>query len=98
MPINPSKTAQFFLENFNSTQTQNTFDILAKLLESLETKHDPDPTEIRLVQNIYEFVEKLRTMEENIRSYSKEFQNKLPGNKLSSLYEEISNTGNIFRD
>jgi len=98
MSRNPSKNAQIFLENLHSHKTQETIETLANLLEILETKQDPEPTEIRLVQNIYEFVEKFHILEENINNYSKEFQKTLPANKLASLYENIGVNGSIFRD
>ncbi len=98
MSRNPSKTAQIFLENLHSNSTQETISALARLLESLETKTDPDPTEIRLVQNIYEFLEKFHILEENIKSYSKENGKQMLGNKLASLYENIGVSGSIYRD
>jgi len=98
MAKNPDKTAQRFLEGLNSTPTKDTVSLLIRLVEELETKHDPEPTEIRLVQNIYSFVEKMKILENNLRSYVKESRN-LPGNKLASLYEDISYDGNsIWRD
>ena len=92
---NPDKTAQRFLEGLNSKPTQETISLLLRLVNELETKHDPEPTEMRLVENIYTFVEKLRTMEGNLRSYINDSRN-VPGNKLASLYEEISYDGNSY--
>jgi len=93
MANNPDKTAQRFLEGLNSTPTKDTVSMLMQLIEELETKHDPDPTEIRLVENIYAFVEKMKVLENNLRSYVKESRN-MPGNKLASLYENLSYDGN----
>lgn len=89
--------AKMFLEGLHSNQTKGTFEQLEGLIEILESKEDPDPIEIRLVQNIYSFIEKLNILESNIKSYSKETTN-LTGNKLSNLYEDISHSGNIYRD
>ena len=98
MAKNPDKTAKRFLEGLNSTPTEETVSLLIQLVDELETKHDPEPTEIRLVENIYSFVEKLKVLENNLRSYVRESRN-LPGNKLASLYEELSYDGNsLWKD
>ena len=98
MAKNPDKTAKRFLEGLNSTPTKDTVSLLLQLVDELETKFDPEPTEMRLVENIYAFVEKMKILENNLRSYVKESRN-LPGNKLASLYENISYDGNsIWRD
>jgi hypothetical protein len=94
---NPSKTAKRFLEYLHSRNTQETITTLIQLMEELEVKNDPEMTEVRLVENIGTFLEKFRIMENNINSYVKDTIVSA-GNKLTSLYEEISNTGSIFRD
>jgi len=97
MSINPQTKAKTFLEGLHSKELRNTFEHLQGLIESLENKNDPDPIEIKLVDNIYSFLEKLNILESNINSYSKDAFN-LTGSKLSSLYEDISSNGHIFRD
>jgi len=89
--------AKMFLEGMHSSDTRSTFEQLTGLIEILENKPDPDPIEIRLVENIYAFIEKLNILESNLTSYSKEKGHSL-GTKLTSLYEGISHKGNYYRD
>jgi len=95
--INSHSKARIFLEGLHSKELKDTFEHLQGLIESLENKNDPDPIEIKLVDNIYSFLEKLNILESNIKSYSNESFNNA-GNKLSSLYENISSNGHIYRD
>ncbi len=97
MSINSHAKAKIFLEGLHSVHLRNTFEHLQGLIESLENKNDPDPIEIKLVDSIYSFLERLNVLESNISSYSKDnFES--TGNKLSSLYENISYNGDIYRD
>lgn len=89
--------AQLFLEGLHSNQTSSTFENLRSLIEILETKNDPDPIEIKLVDSIYHFIEKLNILESNIKQYAKDTSNPT-GSKLSSLHENISCNGYIYRD
>ena len=89
--------AKMFLEGLHQNETKNTFEQLTGLIEILENKNDPDPTEVRLVNHIYAFIEKLNILEHNLKSYSKETSN-VVGSKLSNLYENISYNGHIYRD
>lgn len=84
-----SKIAQRFLESISQEPTRITFETLINLIEELENKPDPSPTEIRIVESLYHFMEKMRILEYNLRNYVKENNENLPGNKLSNLYEEI---------
>jgi hypothetical protein len=94
---NSQARAKIFLEGLHSEGVRSTFENLQGLIESLESKNDPDPIEIKLVDSIYSFLEKLNLLENNISTYSKEAINPF-GNKLSSLYEDISPSGHIYRD
>lgn len=98
MASNPVRHTQLFLEGLSSKEIRNTFDHLKKLVETLEIKNDPDTTEIRLVDSIYAFMEKLKILESNLKSYSGENIRNLSGSKLSQLYEDISYDGSIYRD
>lgn len=95
--MNSQTKAKIFLEGLHSEKTKSTFEHLQGLIDILESKNDPDPIEIKLVDSIYSFLEKLNILENNITSYSKEAMNPY-GNKLTSLYESISTTGHIYRD
>ena len=89
--------AKMFLEGLHNTSTHSTFAQLTGLIEILENKADPDPIEIRLVENMYAFIEKLNILESNLKSYSNERASDC-GSKLTSLYEGISHKGNYYRD
>lgn len=91
MVINSSRTAQILLESFNNEPDSTK--VINQLLESLENKIDPDPIEIRLVQNLYHFLEKLKILEHNLNSYIKDNQEGSFGNKLNSLYENQESFG-----
>lgn len=91
------KKAQLFLEGLHSNVTSQTFERLQELIEVLESKNDPEPAEIRLVDSIYSFIEKLNILESNISTYSKKNSSSAES-KLSSLYENISYNGSIYRD
>ncbi|MCK5614945.1 hypothetical protein KAR91_74470 [Candidatus Pacearchaeota archaeon] len=94
---NPTKTAKRFLNELHAEPTQDTIQVLEHLLEELESKHDPEMTEVRLAESISSFIEKLRVMENNIRSYVKEINVNLPGNKLNNLLEQRLGD-NVYRD
>ena len=99
MKTNAGKISQLFLEGLHSNHTQQTFETLSTLVETLENKPDPEMIEVKLVESIYHFMEKLHILESNIKSYAGEdFHNK-PGNKLSSLYDNLTYNGDgIYRD
>lgn len=84
---NPGKTARLFLESLASEGSKSTFSYLLKLTDQLENKVDPDPIELKLLESIYHFLEKLKMLEGNLKSYAKDFGRDLPGNKLSDLYD-----------
>jgi hypothetical protein len=91
MTINSSRTAQRILESF--TNEPDATQTIIQLLEELENKNDPDPIEIRLVQNLYHFLEKLKILEHNLSSYVKDNNKNLLGTKLDSLYEKQESFG-----
>jgi hypothetical protein len=87
-----SKIAQRFLEGIGQKESKVTFETLTYLINELENKADPEPEEIKIVESLYNFVEKFKILEYNLRQYVKSDIKDLPGNKLSSLYEN----GNSF--
>jgi hypothetical protein len=91
------KKAQMFLEGLHNNVTKGTFEDLQDLIDILESKNDPDPIEIKLVDSIYSFLEKLNILENNIKQYSKDTRNPT-SSKLGSLYENISYKGSYYRD
>ena len=94
----PGKIAQRFLEGLHSKETTNTVEMLNRLVDLLENKSDPDITEIRLVDCMYNFLEKLRVLDNNLSSYVHETHDTSCGGKLAMLYDDISPKGSIYRD
>ena len=94
-----AKLAKRFLNELHSEGTNNTIETLTYLNEQLENKHDPDPIEIKLSANINDFIERLKILESNLRSYVKDKNIKSYSNKLSELIEKTSYDGNrLFID
>lgn len=86
--------AQTFLNELHSAEKEGVFGTMKTLLAELENKSDPDPTEIRLVTQLYHFVENFEILKNNVRSYSKDLvERDSSGNKLSSLWENQSYDG-----
>ena len=91
MTVDSSRIAQRLLESF--TGDPDTTEEISQLLQELENKNDPDEIEIRLVQNLYHFLEKMKILEHNLTSYINDSNNKLLGSKLDSLYEQQGGFG-----
>jgi len=97
MITDPGKLAQRFLNELKNSE--DTVEALVQFMEVLENKPDPEMTEVRLVANITNLLELLRSTEQNIRSYVRESNEDLPSSKLSSLYDDLtSDGGSIYRD
>ena len=88
-----AKTAQRFLEEITQGPTKITFETLITLTEELENKSDPSPTEMKIVESLYHFMEKLKILEYNLRSYVNETNENLPGNVLNKLYDKVGPYG-----
>jgi len=91
---NPERAAQLFLEGL-SKDSGNIVEDLKRLIEDLENKNDPEPIEIKLLENLYHFLENLTIVTNNISSYVKNSRQNLSGTKLMSLYENTSHS--IFK-
>lgn len=87
----PERAAQLFLEGL-SMDSDGTISRLKKLIEELETKNDPDPIEMKLLENLYHFLENLTIVSNNVSSYVKNSRQNLSGTKLMSLYENSSHS------
>ena len=83
-----------FLKELDSKSVKSTFESLGVLMDHLETKNDPDPTEVQVVDTAYQTLEKLKTLEGLLKRYVGE-SNKLKGNVLKKLYEK-SESNSIF--
>ena len=92
-----SRVAQRFLEELGSDPASITVN---EFIELLEEKEDPDPIEIRLIENLYNYIEKAKLLENSMRTYVKKIRIDLPGSKLQNLYDDTSYDGSnsIFKD
>lgn len=92
-----SRTAQKFLIELSSDPS---FTTLTEFIELLEEKMDPDPIELRLIESLYGFNEKLKLLENSMRTYVKKIRETLPGSKLQDLYDDTSYNGggSIFKN
>jgi len=72
-------------------------DHLASILESLESKDDPEPIEMSIVNEAYQTIEKIKVLESSLRTYVNE-GGTLDGDKLNDLYESsnINGTSKLF--
>jgi hypothetical protein len=88
-----TKLAFRFLRELNSEDVQDTFQSLGVLLDHLETKNDPEPAEIQMVDTAYQALEKLKTLEGLIKNYIGESSSIAKGSKLQKLYDLNSSSG-----
>ena len=87
-----------FLNELNSDEVKSAMGHLTEILESLETKNDPEPIEMEIVNEAYQTLEKLQILESAIRTYLGS-ERKLTGDKLESLYDNnhASGTSTLFK-
>ena len=83
-----TKLAFKFLRELNSSDVQETFQSLDALLEYLETKNDPEPVEVQMVDTAYQALEKLKTLEGLLKRHVGEAHGITKGNKLQNLYDK----------
>jgi len=86
-----------FLNELNSNEMKSLMDHLASILESLESKDDPEPIEMSIVNEAYQTIEKIKVLESSLRTYVNE-GGTLDGDKLNDLYESsnINGTSKLF--
>jgi len=86
-----------FLNELNSNEMKSLMDHLASILESLESKDDPEPIEMSIVNEAYQTIEKIKVLESSLRTYVNE-GGTLDGDKLNDLYEssDINGTSKLF--
>jgi len=88
------KLVSRFLRELNTSNVQETFRSLEALLDHLETKHDPEPGDMQIVDTAYQLLEKLKFLEGTLKQYVGDSDVLLKGNKLQHLYAKASkNTG-----
>lgn len=76
-----------FLRELHSKEVGNLFEHLDVLMDHLETKDDPDPSELQIVNSVYEVLEHLRTLEAYLKRRVGDSP-QLTGSKLQSLYDK----------
>jgi len=93
------KLVSNFLNELNTEDHKQVFNSLNMLLEHLENRDDPEPIELQIVDSTYQLLEKLNDVQSLLRKYQKNINKNLPGNKLTSLYENNKSKGsNILFD
>ncbi len=89
-----STIAQTFL-NEMSKKTDSIY-LLNSMLKILEEQEDPSSREIKLASDIYQFLEKMSLLKENLRTYTVEkYEENNPGTTLDNL---LKDQGKFFID
>lgn len=83
---NTDKLMQRFLRKLDSVEVQETFDLLASILEILENKNDPEPFEMHLVNDAYQILEKMGLVR-GVLIEKLGTSQKLTGSRLQDLYD-----------
>lgn len=83
---NTDRLMQEFLRKLNSVQVQETFELLAKLIDELEVKNDPEPFEMHIVNDAYQILEKLGLVRGVLNERLSQSP-KLKGSRLQDLYD-----------
>jgi len=89
-----------FLTELHSKEVSTLFEHLDVLTDHLETIDDPDPSELQIVNSVYQVLENLRTLEAYLKRRVGESP-QLTGNKLQSLYDKAPisvGTQAMFKD
>ena len=87
-----------FLNEFDSSSMEGALGSLVALIEDLETKNDPEPIEMEIVDMSYQLLEKVELLRTALRTYLKT-EHVLTGSKLVDLYERKSGgTTALFED
>lgn len=84
---NEKKLSSLILNEIVQDQTI-LFQRINLLMESLENKDDPNSEDIVLVDSIYQYLEKKKILEENLKSYTKKSSH-LHKNKLEELFDNF---------
>lgn len=84
--MSKSNKVGYFLNEINSKETKQTFELLKSIVEDLEVKNDPDPIEIEIVSNAYQILEKINLLNDLMRKYNIS-KVSLDGSFLNNLYK-----------
>jgi len=94
---NMTRLSRKFLNEMTSIEKDDTLDTLINMLESA---NDPDPSELYLLESLYQLKEKIKLSQSRINSYLKKNLPIQSGNKLSDLYDTKRSIGSsiLFND
>lgn len=84
MSLDEKKLSQLIFNEINQSDSI-LYQRINLLMESLENKDDPNSEDIVLVDSIYQYIEKKKILEENLKSYVK--KSHLHNNKLEELLD-----------
>jgi len=93
---NTSRLTKKFLKE-SKLENLETLDIL---IENLESTVDPDPSELYLLDSLYQLKEKIVLTETRIKNYLKKTKDIISDNKLDDLYntETPHGTSKLFKN
>jgi hypothetical protein len=77
-----------FLNELSSGDLKERIDQMEAMLEYLENKNDPEPSELQLVDSIYRCLEAIKVFESTLRNHVTRKSSKLTGNMLQGLYDQ----------
>lgn len=91
-----SNLSKLFLKEMQETSKD---EVLDSLIEVLESEHDPDPSELYLLESLYQLKEKIKIVESKLTQYVIRENRSSLGNKLDDLYNSRANgTSKLFND
>jgi hypothetical protein len=92
---NVTRLSKKLLKEVNVSNSE-TLDVL---IEILETTVDPDPSELYLLESLYQLKEKIHLTKSRLNNYIEKSKCKLPENKLDDLYNDTEGIGTskLFR-
>ena len=82
-----SRRANSIIGELNKEEIQELIKDFSIFLEELESKVDPEPIELQLVENLYQFFEKLKLLEGMLLTYTKGSGGTSIGEKISKIME-----------
>lgn len=87
---NTTRLSKKLLREMSVNNDHQTLDVL---IETLESTIDPDPSELYLLESLYQLKEKIKLAESRITSYLAKSKNKIPEDKLDDLYNNTEGIG-----
>ncbi len=94
----PNQLVINLLNEMHKEEFKITFESLNVLLDYLETKNNPSPEELQIINSVYQFIEKVNILESALRIYTGNNSQRLLGSKLTNLYENsiLNGTQKLF--